>query len=183
MWRDIPGYPRYQVSSLGRVRSYARDSINPSILKPRLNPNGYQVVCLYGSSDKPAQISVHRLVATTFMPVHGQELLYVDHLDGCKTNNRLSNLEWVDAKENSIRAFNAGLYEPIFEQTRKPVVATDLRTGEEFYFRGINEAARSLGYSPSIICRAANMLAEKVGYYVIEFAGREDRLLYQNIDL
>lgn len=183
IWRPIDGFDGYVVSSCGRVGSYKNShgyiTDDRHILKPRTNPNGYLMVVLYDDYRNPHQLSIHRLVAATFIP-NDDESLVVDHLDGDKTNNIVSNLEWVTCRENSIRAFDAGLYEPIFEKTRRPIMVTDMRTGEQVYFRGINEAARELGFSPAIISRAANMLCEKVGYYTIEFAGREEKLLFNN---
>lgn len=122
-------------------------------------------------------MSIHRLVATAFIPTDDQSL-FVDHLDGDKSNNCVDNLEWVTNKENSIRACNMGLYEPAFSATRRPIIVTDLRNGEQSYFSGVNDTARKLGFSPAIISRSANGLSEKFGHYSAEFAGFDDRLLY-----
>lgn len=180
VWRRIRGFPGYEVSSEGRVRSYkdshGRVTNDWHLLKPIMNNRYYRVV-LFDKDHVPCTKTIHRLVAETFMPVQDESLV-VDHVDCDKTNNSLSNLEWVTCRENSVRAFDAGLYESIFEVTRRPVLVTDLWTGEELYFEGINDAARQLGYSPSILSRAANMLCDRVGHYVIEFAGPEERLLY-----
>lgn len=181
VWRSIDGFSGYEISSYGRVIGHKnnRGIITDSeyLLKPRVNPNGYLIVVLYDENRVPHQLSVHRLVAQSFIPNH-DGYPYVDHLDGNKTNNMVDNLEWVTPKENSIRAVNAGLYEPIFKITRKPVMVTNLRNGEEKYFRGVNEAARAIGYSPAIVSKVVNMLRNTIGYYAIEFAGREERLLY-----
>lgn len=180
-WKSVDGFNGYEVSTEGRVRSYKnyRGGFDeePHILKPRVNPNGYHIVVLYDEKRKPHQLSVHRIVANAFIPC-SETGLVVDHIDANKTNNRVDNLEWVTNKTNSIRAVESGLYEPIFHKTRRPVVVTDLRNGEQTYYEGVNHASRVLGFSPSIISRAANMLVEKVGHYTIEFAGREDRLFY-----
>lgn len=147
------------------------------LLRLRTNPNGYNIVTLYDDDHRGHQLSIHRLVAQTFKPVNDDHLV-VDHLDGNKTNNTVDNLEWVTSAENSRRAFDAGLYEPIFGKTRRPILVTDLRTGEQSYYISVNDAARILGFSPSIISRAANGLCETVSHYTIEFAGPEERLLY-----
>lgn len=183
MWKAIEGFYGYEVSDNGSVRSFKNyhglitDTYH--ILKPRTNPNGYQIVTLYDDQGIPHQLSVHRLVAKAFLP-NTNNYPVVEHLDDDKAHNAVENLEWVTYQENSIRACNAGLYEPIFRKTRRPVMVTDLRTGEQTYFEGVNEAARCLGYSPAIISRVANMNGDKVGHYTIEFAGAEERLLFGN---
>lgn len=182
LWKNVDGYPGYQVSSMGRVRS-CRDyhgKLRPHdyhMLKPRVNSNGYEIVVLYDAQHKPWQASVHRLVAMYFLPIDDLSLV-VDHLDGDKQNNAATNLEWVTSRENSHRAYRAGLYENSYAITRRPVVFTDLRNGEETYFTSIHDAARKTGYSTSAISKAANVILERLGVYSVEFAGREDRLLY-----
>lgn len=183
IWRNIIGFPGYQVSTSGNIRSYKnyQGAITDicHILRPRTNPNGYKVVVLHDANAIPHQLSVHRLVAQTFMPVDDPTLV-VDHLDCDKSNNALNNLEWVTSRENSHRAFRAGLYENAFAVTRRPVLVTDLRDGNEMFFNGVNEAARTLGFSPAILSRAANALADKVGHYTVEFVEGPDTLLYRN---
>lgn len=180
IWKDIDGYDGYQVSSYGNVRSFRSYNGNviptPHMLRPRINSNGYEIVTLYANRI-PHQLSVHRLVANAFIPTDDNTLV-VDHLNTNKRGNKTDNLEWVTIKENSRRAFEAGLYENSYRVTRRPVIVTDLRNGEEMYFKGLNEAARAIKYSPAILSRVANAISERVGYYKIEFADNEDRLLY-----
>ena len=180
-WSDIEGFPGYRVSSEGRVCSrkdyHGNLADDWHLLKPVQYSNGYLMVTLHDKNRQARPTSVHRLVARHFIPTD-DETLVVDHLDGCKTNNRASNLEWVTGRENSIRACKAGLYEPAFIKTRRPVIITDQRNGEETYFRGVNEAARTLGFSPAVISKTANGLSDKFGHYTAEFAGREERLLH-----
>lgn len=180
-WKDIDGFPGYQVSNEGRVRSYRtyhRIMAETShILRPRVNPNGYEIATLYDEYGRPHQVSVHRLVATAFLP-NSDPSLVVDHLDYNKTNNNVRNLEWVTIEENSRRACRAGLYEAAFIVTRRPIIVTDLWTGEEIYYKSIHHAARMLGYSPSAISKVVNGHADHIGHYTAEYAGREERLLY-----
>ncbi|MBW1620086.1 NUMOD4 domain-containing protein [Lactiplantibacillus plantarum] len=97
IWKDIPGYEGlYQVSNYGRVKSLFRYK---KILIPYTQPNEYQAVQLY-KSKKSAFKLIHRLVAMAFLP-NPDCKPDVNHKDECKTNNRLTNLEWVTAKENS----------------------------------------------------------------------------------
>lgn len=70
------------------------------------NENGYIRVTLMSINGKLKKYPIHRLVMSSFV---GDSDLYVDHINGDKTCNKLSNLEYVTAKENSIRSVNLGL--------------------------------------------------------------------------
>lgn len=180
-WRRIIGFPGYEISSEGRVRSYksysGKITDKSHVLRPRVNPNGYAVVTLYDEGHKPCQLSIHRLVAKAFIPTD-DDSLYIDHIDNDKLNNSVSNLEWVTPKENSIRAVNDGLCSSSYATNRRPVMVSDIRTGEEEYFRSAKEAARIIGCTPGMISMVANGLRDKVKHYTIEFADREDILLF-----
>lgn len=70
---------------------------------------GYEKVALVSDDDKRHRYSVHRLVLENFNSVEEINNLQVNHKDGIKTNNSLSNLEWVTPSENRIHAFKIGL--------------------------------------------------------------------------
>ncbi|WP_391558980.1 NUMOD4 domain-containing protein [Robertmurraya sp.] len=101
IWKDIEGYPGYQVSNMGCVKSlvkaYRRQEI---ILKGSPNTTGYILVQLYPEPRKRKSLLVHRLVMMTFQPNPAMEQLEVNHKDLDTTNNKMSNLEWVTEKEN-----------------------------------------------------------------------------------
>lgn len=85
----------YEVSDCGEVRN----KLTGKVLKPYFNKHGYKKVRLV--KDKKAfGTSIHRLVLMAFCPVDGMEKLEVDHIDGDKSNNTLSNLRWVTHEEN-----------------------------------------------------------------------------------
>jgi hypothetical protein len=104
--KEIPKYPRYKVSDDGQVFA-----ISGSAMKPQIDDKGYLRVLLRDSSkhNGVAPKKVHRLVATTFIP-NPNNLPQVDHIDGDKSNNCVSNLEWVTNDENQRRAVNRGAY-------------------------------------------------------------------------
>lgn len=104
-WKDIEGFEGlYQVSDLGRVRSLG---IRGRIRSLSLTKDGYpKVRLIHKGKDKTAR--VHRLVAEAFIPnPEGKDT--VNHIDGNKENNRVSNLEWVDRSEQMYHAYRLGL--------------------------------------------------------------------------
>lgn len=109
-WRWIPGYELlYQVSSLGRVRSFARYK-EPRLLRPYLDPRGY-VQIVFTVNSKPRTYWLHRLVAQTFVP-NASGKPEVNHIDGNKKNNCADNLEWVTSSENTLHGYRTGLLRP-----------------------------------------------------------------------
>ena len=102
IWKDIEGYEGlYQVSSLGRVRSLPRKGTSGKILRPGTNTKGYLFVILY-KDGKTKCYKVHRLVAQAFVPNDDPEhKTQVNHInDEDKSDNRVSNLNWMSPKEN-----------------------------------------------------------------------------------
>jgi hypothetical protein len=102
-WRPVPGFEFYEVSSLGRVRSWAmrghrgRRNNHPSILSPGVSKYGHLRVVLAGRH----QESVHVLVAMAFIgPRADAEVCR--HLDGNPANNRPENLAWGTHLQNNL---------------------------------------------------------------------------------
>ena len=108
-WVDVYGFEDcYQVSSLGRIRSKDRmvNHYRPCLhkgrlLKQHLNNNGYCVVRLYRCDGFKPTRSVHRVVLDSFIGVK-PEGMGCNHIDGLKTNNSITNLEWVTSSENNL---------------------------------------------------------------------------------
>lgn len=101
-WRPIAGYEgRYEVSSLGKVRSLDYRGVKGWVkeLSPTPNNKGYLQVSLFKKGKEPWHASIHRLVAKAFMP-NPHNYLEVNHIDEDKTNNCVTNLEWCTRKHN-----------------------------------------------------------------------------------
>ena len=95
-WKDIEGFEGvYQISSMGRVRSLKFGK--ERILKLN-NSNGYLYVLLR-KNGKPINLSIHRLVATYFIP-NPENKPEVNHKNCKRGDNRVENLEWCTRKEN-----------------------------------------------------------------------------------
>lgn len=112
VWKDIGA--DYQVSNLGNIRSltlwnghrYVKRTV-PKMLKPTMTTTGYLKAKIRIDGIKK-DYKIHRLVALAFIePIQGKE--FVNHIDGNKTNNEVSNLEWCTRSENMIHAHRTGL--------------------------------------------------------------------------
>lgn len=75
---------------------------------PHANPAGYMYISYYWKKKKK-MFAVHRLVAQKYIP-NPENKPQVNHKDGNKKNNAVTNLEWVTPKENNIHAYSTGLH-------------------------------------------------------------------------
>lgn len=103
IFKDIKNFPNYQVSNLGRVRNKKKGTIK----KPGIDKKGYLKVDLYKNSEKTTR-KIHRLVAESFLKPD-KSRTDINHKDGDKHNNTISNLEWCTKSENMRHAFANGL--------------------------------------------------------------------------
>lgn len=132
----------YKVSSSGIVKSLARTVKGPGNiglltkedknLRTRITPHGYEIVTLVKNGNRKT-LYVHRLVAITFIP-NPEGKPQVNHIDGNKQNNHLSNLEWCTAKENLNHALGNSLREmPKGDEHWKRKVLMTKQNQEKFY--------------------------------------------------
>lgn len=142
----------YSVSNFGRVRNDSKGTY----LKGSVWNNGYRMVHLRYRLDK--MCSVHRLVMKAFKPCDDMDFLQVNHIDGDKLNNNISNLEWTTALENMRHSFNSGLQ----KNKQKMVYIYDLEgkyIGEALGYVGASEIT---GDDPTNISRCVNEKQIKV---------------------
>ena len=96
----------YLISDKGKVFSIKRKSLK--LLKSTKSSSGYRKVRL-SINGKIYNRTIHRMVAETFIP-NPKNKKEVNHKDGNKSNNNVSNLEWTTRKENAIHAYDHGLF-------------------------------------------------------------------------
>lgn len=134
MWKQIPDLPGYSVSNKGRVK---KDSTGQIMV---LGKNG-------GYCRITISKHVHRLVAQAFLdPPKEEGQCWVDHIDGNRSNNDVSNLRWVTPSEN---ALSYGYHARIKNKKRK-VRAMHL-DGRTILFESRQAAAEYFGCSDSEI--------------------------------
>ncbi len=102
-WKKIEGYEKYSVSDFGRIRN----DKTGRIMKTPCGKNGYARLMLYNDMGGSCK-TVHKLVVKTFIP-NTENKEQINHIDGNKMNNNVTNLEWVSPSENIRHSFVNGL--------------------------------------------------------------------------
>jgi len=111
-WRPVKGFEGlYEVSDQGSVRSLDRVVKDKSgnrtrtfkgrELKDICANTGYHLVSLHRNNERITRRQVHTIVAETFLASDMGDGLVVDHIDGIRSNNVLTNLRWVTHTENN----------------------------------------------------------------------------------
>lgn len=104
IFKDSPVYPEnYLVSNQGRVITKKTGLSR----KFRKTQDGYYDVGLWGQG-KNKTVRVHRLIAEAFIP-NPEGLKVINHIDGEKTNNHATNLEWSTVRDNTRHSYLNGL--------------------------------------------------------------------------
>lgn len=133
IFKVIKEYPLYSVSTAGRVMKNS----SRKIMKPSKKTNGYMAINLFTADGRRKKELVHRLVALTFIP-NVEHLPEVNHIDGIRDNNIVSNLEWVTRKENIEKS-------SIFKKIRVRKINSDFVCD----YDSINDACAALGLTGS----------------------------------
>ena len=153
-WRPVDGLENlYEVSSVGEIRAIRREGSPGRILRPQVNQKtGYVKVNLCHNGICISR-EVHRLVAKAFIPNRSTKPS-VNHKNGQRDDNRLSNLEWATAKENTRHAIISGKLPVGSRCTQAKLTENKVRRIRGSYMGALGEQAnfaRKYGVSTATI--------------------------------
>jgi len=135
-WKIIESFPKYEVSTWGKVRIIANErNVHTTYagrqLTPLITEKGYLRVAIYDSKYQRSKFKrISRLVAETFLGPC-PEGLEVNHKDGDKKNNRIDNLEYVSHMTNMQHCEAKGLRKP-FHGIRWKTNKVSMQTAQVF---------------------------------------------------
>lgn len=180
----IEGFPNHVITTDGKIvvtsytdsRGYKR---KPKLLKQRINKDGYPEVKLTHFGKKRIA-KVHRLVAETYIP-NPENKETVNHIDGNKLNNKVSNLEWSDRSEQLYHAYDLGLRKttPVTKSSAKlangkPVKCFKKETSETLYFLSARDCSKELGYSPRWCDKIISEMNGETRKFSLEYVSLEE---------
>lgn len=191
VWKDIHGYENvYQVSSLGNIRSLffnwhskSKSMCRTKTMKQYIDSSGYCVVNLYNGKGQRKRTLVHRLVAEAFIP-NADNKPFVDHIDTNQINNKVDNLRWVTAKENSNNPKTKVNHKRACKNCRvpsyglvkahlaccKPVLMVDKKEGIILRtFQSVTEAALKMGLNIQAISNTCNGRQRTSGGFIWKY--------------
>ncbi len=108
VWKQIPGFHNYAVSSLGRIRreTEGKGTYPGKLLMTDIGRWGYKYVKLYSRGQRTS-VYLHKAVLWAFK---GKQKLEGNHKNGKKEDNRLTNLEYVTRSQNILHSYKIGTH-------------------------------------------------------------------------
>lgn len=153
--KTIPSAPDYEASDCGSIFSKERiimrkngwpHPVRRRKLKPATDGCGYQRVAVIVSG-KLKTLKVHRVICETFL---GESSMQVNHKDGDKENNNISNLEYCTGSENVIHAIKNYLYVPRIGQKNSNSKIDDIQALTIKTFLGVGSTQRKLAKAMNV---------------------------------
>ena len=177
-------YPNYRIYSFGVVERFKKDNVHdhgkiPRVIQGFVNKYGYPEYILKDSEGERKHISQHRLLGLNFIE-NVENKPQINHVDGIKRNNSLSNLEWVTCSENEQHSYhvlgkiphNKGEKMPSgrdYKGKIRPVLQKDLEGNLIREWFNPTEAANTLNISNKYISAAALGRQHSAGGFLWEY--------------
>lgn len=172
-WKAIPNTD-CMCSDTGCIKT-----IDGKVKSQDTDPEGYKRVSIKYKG-KIEHMRVHRLVAMAFIP-NPQNKPFVNHINGKKDDNRVSNLEWCTPRENSMLAGRRGQIKGGYQ--KREIIAVNLANGDEKWFESQMAAARALRCDDSEINKCLKGKRKSCHghkfYYADQYEGDKGFLLHQ----
>lgn len=177
-WKVIPDFPRYCISSKGRVMSYtSKSNPNGKLMTIVTNPNGYKVLNLKEGTErgknKSKSVFVHKLMAEAFIPLppnlrrKGKKQLEVDHIIPISNGGTctIDNLRWVTREMNMQNEYTVQNVKRARQESSKPVYVYNEELQLLSAFTSTADASRQLNKSQGNISNCASgSLKRYLGY-------------------
>lgn len=180
----INGFPNHIITTTGEVivLEYLDTRGNKGrakVLKQQQTQDGYLTVKLTHAGTGITR-TVHRLVAEAFIP-RVEDKDTVNHIDGNKRNNNVTNLEWATRSEQMTHAYSLGLKKQtpvmkIMQETThsKPVICTNKETGDTRYFISARSCSHYFGYSDRWCDKTISSMGGNTKAFALEYTTLND---------
>lgn len=163
-WKTIQDFPRYEVSTQGRVRNKETQRILKPYSSRTQKGVGYLKVKLATGKYEYKQKYVHRAVAEAFIP-NPEGLPQINHIDQDKENNNVENLEWCTSKYNvNYGNVQKRRIDKRKEHFNKDIVQYDSGGNEVGRFESVAKAAAATGYNKNTLSMAMNQGLKHKGF-------------------
>lgn len=137
MWLSVINFPNYELNKNAEFRNK-----NTGLILKHIYTRRYPSVNLYNSNGSKS-LSIHRLIAEHYIP-NPNNYPYVNHIDGNKLNNSITNLEWCTPKQNNDHAITMGLQKVVGEENGCSKL-TDEQVSKIKYLLSIGTHQRVIG--------------------------------------
>lgn len=171
----IKDYPNYKITTEGKIYSRYKPKAKKdgkgivwdkwTEIKHVYDKScGYMLVTLTNGNGQRQNKRVHRLLMEAFVP-NPHNYPHINHIDGNKLNNSLSNLEWCSVKHNTQEAIRLGLMKPYDSPLNRAIV--QMTNDFEFIaeYKSLHEATRATGIAWQNIWKVCDGRRPRAGGY------------------
>jgi hypothetical protein len=164
--KTIKNFPNYVIDENGVITNQLKNKSLKQFVS-----NGYYKVNLYLDNTNVKSLYVHRIVAENFIP-NPENKKEVNHRDGNKLNNEISNLEWATRKENANHSWRYGLQKSKkgkYSLLSKQVLQYDLDGNFIKKWNSVMDIERELGFKSGGISNCCLGKSKRSGKFIWKY--------------